>query len=106
AVCDWTYEFSRLKDNWKDLFTYWVFYWDTVNSLPELSKSTMLMENETIYEAPANETNTQSFVYYMIHWTGSLWVDGLKGMYHHMEQYGHQSWWRFSVNMGRVSHPN
>lgn len=116
AVCNWTYEYSRYKNNWMELFTSWAFYWDTIESLPQLAKSMLDMDNEVIYEAPANTTNTQPFVFSIQHTVGALWVTSPLDVSvllqnpnygpRHKWEGKHRTYWGFSVDMNRVRHPN
>ncbi len=72
------------------------------------------MDNEVVYEAPANTTNNQSFVFSIQHRVGALWVESLSstpfayggGKLRKTWQESHRTYWRFSVNMSLVKHPN
>lgn len=114
AVCNWIYEYSRYKDDWRNLFnnTSNPFRWNTIQDLPHLAKSMLEMENEVIYEAPANTTDNQSFVFSIHHTVGRLWVEKLPlatatvGRLNKTWQRTHKTYWDFSVNMSLVKHGN
>jgi hypothetical protein len=104
AVCDWVYEFSQLVDDWTSLFAFGgLFKWDVVKELPQLARNTLFVSNEAVYEAPANATNNQPFVFFMEHQARLLWTTST---HRNMQTFSSNGYWRFTVNMGMVRHPN
>lgn len=106
AACDWEYEYSVVTDNWQSMFINNVFQKCRIKPLARLSKSTMFVKNEAMYDAPPDTTGTQDFMFYLEQTVCVLWEEGNWASAKNKGAITRTSTWeKISVNLGMVRHP-
>ena len=103
---EWT-SFSNRTDRLAQLFEGGDWGTPTVKELPFLATDRLLMENETIYEAPANTTGSQPFFFDVGQTCAALWAESTSifTWAKHWRTKGWHSTATVYINMGLVRHP-
>jgi hypothetical protein len=106
AVCHWQYEYSKVIDDWTSMFIDEPFRCGRVHGLAGLSKSTMFLRNEAIYEAPEDAQGCQRFIFELGQRTARLLENGNWAVMKMNIEYDAEVMWNFlDVNLGMVRHP-
>lgn len=107
AVSKWRYEYSKLADNWKSLFYQPFFKQGRVENVVLLSKSTMFLQNESVYQTPADAVGSQRFIFYIGQGTAQLYESAHSiWKYSNHVRYQSNGMWQFmDLNLGMVRHP-
>ncbi len=107
AVSKWRYEYSKLNDNWKDMFYQDFMREGRVKDVVPLSKSTMFLQNESVYQAPANAAGYQRFIFYIGQHTAQL-EESAHSIWKYSNHVRYQAdgmWQMMDLNLGMVRHP-
>ena len=108
AISKWKYEYTTVTDNWKAMCYQDFAKWGRIKPIAQLSKSTMFLQNESVYQAPANATGSQRFCFYIGQQAAQL-SESAHSIWSHSYHVRYKAdgiWQSVDINLGMVRHPD
>lgn len=103
GYCYWRYYFTQADRDWTKLLSGLI---NNIEPFPDLATSAMVMNNEVVYRAPAEQVSIQNFCFNIGHQTMCIYSDNFPGnAYFKKSGWIGNCWGWFSLNMGAVKFP-